>query len=71
MRFLRYVFKQKAVNEICNMIAPPDQFTVVGLTGTVQAGHVSSAVTVDLFRTSSVSSSAGLTAWPSGQSGST
>jgi hypothetical protein len=30
MRFLRYVFKQKAVNEICNMIAPPDQFTVVG-----------------------------------------
>jgi hypothetical protein len=30
MRFLRYVFKQKAVNEICDMIAPPDQFTVVG-----------------------------------------
>jgi hypothetical protein len=23
MRFLRYVFKQKAVNEICDMIAPP------------------------------------------------
>jgi hypothetical protein len=30
MRFLRYVFKQKAVNEICDMIAPSDQFTVVG-----------------------------------------
>jgi hypothetical protein len=37
MRFLRYVFKQKAVNEICNMIAPPDQFTGgLSETGTVQ-----------------------------------
>jgi hypothetical protein len=50
MRFLRYVFKQKAVNEICNMIAPPtSSLWWASETGTVQAGHVSSAVTVDLF----------------------
>lgn len=30
MRFMRHVFKQKAVHEICDTIAPRDGFTVVG-----------------------------------------
>ena len=30
MRFMRYVFKQKAIQEICDLMAPPDEFTVVG-----------------------------------------
>jgi hypothetical protein len=30
MRFMRYVFKQKAIQEICDLMAPPGEFTVVG-----------------------------------------
>jgi len=30
VRFMRYVFKQKAVSEICNLIAPRDAYNVVG-----------------------------------------
>ncbi len=30
MRFMRYVFKQRAVSDICDLIAAPEQFTVVG-----------------------------------------
>lgn len=30
MRFLRYTFKKKAVKEICDMLAPPNEFTIVG-----------------------------------------
>ena len=30
MRFMRYCFKQKSVQKICDMIAPRDEFTVVG-----------------------------------------
>ena len=30
MRFLRYIHKHKAINEICDMIAPKGQLTVVG-----------------------------------------
>jgi hypothetical protein len=29
MRFMRYVFKQKAISAICDMISPTDRFTVV------------------------------------------
>jgi hypothetical protein len=30
MRFLRFLFKKKAVGDICDMLAPPDAFTVLG-----------------------------------------
>jgi hypothetical protein len=30
MRFLRYRYKQKAISEICDLMAPPSEFTVVG-----------------------------------------
>jgi hypothetical protein len=71
MRFLRYVFKQKAVNEIC-MIAPPDQFTVVGFGDwNGPGGTCIKRRYCGPLQDISVSSSAGLTAWPSGQSGST
>lgn len=30
MRFMRHVHKQRTVNDICNFIAPPDRFSVIG-----------------------------------------
>jgi hypothetical protein len=30
MRFLRYVYKKKAIDEICQLVAPRDQFSLVG-----------------------------------------
>lgn len=30
MRFLRYQMKKKAIKDICDMVAPPDEFSVIG-----------------------------------------
>jgi hypothetical protein len=38
MRFLRYIGRQKAINAICDLIAPPDVPTVVGF-GDWNGGH--------------------------------